>query len=638
MRNSLIVLVILLAMLPFKLFPQVKIVINASSSPKPISKYLYGRNNSLSGDPGSSFTPKWTMYKDAGLNFLRESGGNNCTKYNWKRKISSHPDWYNNVYANDWDFAAKALQQNMPNAQGMWAFQLLGKAAKTTNANFNDWGYNGSNWWKGVTQNVAGGGTPNPNTADPNKALVAGNIDLYLEDWTPDSTTSILPHWFNDLSLDKNHLRYWNMDNEVEIWSGTHDDVMPNQLPAEDFMQRYFAVAKKARAQYPEIKLVGPVTANEWQWYNWNGGLINSGGKNYSWLEFFIKRAAEEQNATGIKLLDVLDIHFYPGSSDVTQVVQMHRVYFDKNYVFPEANGLKKINGGYDNSLTKEYIFERCKTWLDTYFGIGHGITLGVTETGVNISDPNGLAVWYASTIGEFTKHPEVEIFSPWSWNFGMWEVLHLSSRYNKPFSIPAISTNEDMVSAYPTINATKDSITVMVVNRSTTTQQSVTLTFNGFTLANENFTTLKLSKLPSSSETFISHLSNALQKSTVTPAANSIILSLPPLSIITVQLKGENNGAVTAIDKEFADGHVMQIFPNPSTGDSKINLVINKTGEAVIDMIDLNGKVTKDIYRGKINSAPFHKEVELSSISKGIYFVRLNLDGKFIAKKVLIH
>ena len=52
--------------------------------------YIYGRNNTF--DKPASF------YKDAGLRFVRMNGGNNATKYNWRKKITSHPDWYNNVY------------------------------------------------------------------------------------------------------------------------------------------------------------------------------------------------------------------------------------------------------------------------------------------------------------------------------------------------------------------------------------------------------------------------------------------------------------------------------------------------------------------------------------------------------------
>ena len=226
----------------------VQVQVDILAKRKKVSPYIYGRNNSLSNFNNTPLTAtQWQFLRDAGVTMFRESGGNNSTKYNWRRKLSSHPDWYNNVYANNWDQAELALQTNMPNAQGLWSFQLIGKAAKTSAVNFNDWGYNGSQWWQGVNQNLAGGGTVNPNAAG--KALVEGNPNLYLEDWSADSTTGILDYWFNPngLGIDKTKVQYWNMDNEVEIWSGTHDDVMPTQLPAEEFMQKYFAVAKKAR-------------------------------------------------------------------------------------------------------------------------------------------------------------------------------------------------------------------------------------------------------------------------------------------------------------------------------------------------------------------------------------------------------
>lgn len=619
-------------LVPGIIVAQVTVTVDLSKDTHVISPYLYGRNNSLEGNPGSNFTPEWTRLKDAGVKFFREGGGNNSTKYNWRRKLSSHPDWYNNVYAHDWSAAAQLLQQNIPTAQGMWTFQLIGKAAKTNTANFNDWGYNNSQWWTGVNQNLAGGGQPN--TSGGTKALVEGNPSQYLEDWTADSTTLILDNWFNTLGLDKTKLKYWNMDNEPEIWNGTHDDVMPTQLSAEDFMQRYFEVAKKARAKYPDIKLVGPVTANEWQWYNWSGG-INVGGKNYPWLEYFIKRIGEEQIAGGMKLLDVLDLHFYPGSTDASQVVQYHRVFFDQNYVFPEANGVKNVNGSWDNSQTKEYIFERCKTWLTQYIGANHGVTFGLTEAGISNINANTSAVWYASTLGEFMKHPEVEIFTPWTWQAGMWEVLHLFSRYNKDIFVQATSSDEDNVSAYPTITQAGDSLTVVLINRSASLTKSVTVNFNGFALAQESFQVRKLSNL-SSSETFTSHTSNALQKSTINQTSNKINVSLVPMSITMLQLKGEKGGTVTAVEKP--DHAFFNIFPNPATVGSKATVEINKPGYAILTLTDITGKTVDTLYSGEILSAPFKKEVDLNGLSKGVYILKLNFENEIICRKVIIH
>jgi len=283
----------------------VTITVNAAEGKRAISPYIYGRNNTF--DKPASF------YTDAGLRFVRMNAGNNATKYNWRRKITGHPDWYNNVYGSNWDATSEYVASNFPGMQVMWAFQLLGRVASNTNNNFNDWGFNQSQWWQGVNQNLAGGGVPN--TDDPGgRALVEGDDNLYTMEWPADSTVAILDHWFgpDGLNLNKNQFLYWNMDNEPDIWNGTHDDVMDVLLPASEFMDRFIEVAKKARAIFPEIKICGPVTTSEWQWYKWGDESIRIDGKYYCWLEYFLKRISDEEKATGIRLLDVVDLHNYP--------------------------------------------------------------------------------------------------------------------------------------------------------------------------------------------------------------------------------------------------------------------------------------------------------------------------------------
>jgi len=213
---------------------EVTITINANQNKRAVSPYIYGLNNNY--DKPAQF------YKDAGVRFSRLNQGNNATKYNWRKKISSHPDWYNNVYANDWDAKSLIIANNNPEMQAMWAFQLLGRVASSTEHNFNDWAYNSSQWWEGVNQNLAGGGTPNTSGKDNGKAAVEGDVELYTEEWPADSTVEILNHWFGSggLGLNKNQFLYWNMDNEADVWNGTHDDVMSDGLlPASEFMDHY---------------------------------------------------------------------------------------------------------------------------------------------------------------------------------------------------------------------------------------------------------------------------------------------------------------------------------------------------------------------------------------------------------------
>jgi len=518
----------------------VTISVNANQNKRLISPYIYGRNQ--------SFDQPAQFYKDAGLRFSRMNGGNNASGYNWRKKITVHPDWYNNVYAEDWDAYAQNIAINYPGMQGMFAFQLLGVVASNTNNNFNDWAYNQSQYWSGVGQNLAGGGTPDPNGGS--KALVEGNTNLFTQPWPADSSVGILNHWFGagGIGLNQNQFLYWNMDNEVDIWSGTHDYAMPTQISASAFMDRYIELAKKAKAQYPGIKLCGPVATSEWQWYKWSTESIYINGRYYPWIEYFIKRLGDEYKATGVKLVDVVDIHNYPWyNNNDAAALQGHRIYYDTTYDYPGSNGIKTSTGGWDNSLTKQYIFKRINDWLNEEFGVNHGITCGVSEWGtMSSSNPSLESVIYASHLGTFANNG-VELFSPWNWSIGMWETLHLFSRNAKTYSVSSVSSNENTVSAYSSVNENADSLTVMLVNRDMTASSTVTINLSNFTVANGNYKTLQLSSLPAT-ETFVSQTQNALKENTVAVNSNSLTITVPALSTTAILLVKTTTTPVTYV------------------------------------------------------------------------------------------
>ena len=507
----------------------VTISVNATQGKRLISPYIYGKNDFL--DHSDQF------YKDAGLRFARMNGGNNASAYNWRAKLAVHPDWFNNVYGADWDANAQKINNNFSNIQGMFAFQLLGRVASSGQNNFPDWDYMQAHpGWNGYHQNLAGNGTPNPDPAQP--ALVAGNINLFSKPWPADSSVAILNSWFgtNGKGFNKNKFVYWNMDNEVDIWSGTHDWAMPTQLSAAAFIDRYIELAKKAKALYPGIKLCGPVNTSEWHWYKWASESIYINGRYYPWLEYFIKRLGDEYKATGLKLVDVLDIHNYPYYNNDTEALQGHRIYYDETYDYPGSNGIKSSTGGWDNSLTKQYIFKRVDNWLTEHFGANHGITAGLSEWGtMSGSNPSLESVIYASHLGTFANNG-VELFSPWNWSIGMWETLHLFSRNAKKYSVSSTSSLENTVSAYSSVNENADSLTAVLVNRDMSTSRTVTINLSNFDVANGNYKTLQLSSLPAT-ETFVSHTQNALQQNTVAVNSNALTITVPPLSTTAILL-----------------------------------------------------------------------------------------------------
>lgn len=505
----------------------VTISVDAARNKRLISPYIYGRNE--------GFDKSVQFYKDAGLRFARLNGGNNASAYNWRKKLDVHPDWYNNVYGNDWDALAQKINTSFPNMQGMFAFQLLGRVASNANNNFNDWAFNMAQSWSGTGQNLAGGGVVNPSGGG--QALVDGNIDLFSKPWPADSSVAILDHWFgaNGKGFNKNQFVYWNMDNEVDIWFATHDWAMPTQLSASAFMDRYIELAKKAKVLYPGIKLCGPVATSEWFWYKWQNENIYINGRYYPWIEYFIKRLGDEYKATGIKLVDVLDIHNYPSYNNDAEALQGHRIYYDETYDYPGSNGIKGSAGGWDASLSKQYIFKRIDNWLIEHFGANHGITAGLSEWGtMSSSNPSLESVIYASHLGTFANNG-VELFSPWIWSTGMWETLHLFSNAKK-YSVSATSSLENTVSAYSSVNENSDSLTVMLVNRDMSASRTVTINLNNFNVANGTYKTLQLSSLPAT-ETFASRTQNALKANTVTANSNSFTITVPALSTTAILL-----------------------------------------------------------------------------------------------------
>ena len=201
--------------------------------------------------------------------------------------------------------------------------------------------------------------------------------------------------------------------------------------------------------------------------------------------------------------------------------------------------------------------------------GPNNGVTFAVSETATQLqNNPSAVAVWYASMLGEFMNHG-VEYFSPWNWDPGMWETLHLFSRYNKSNSVQATSTDEQNVSAYTTVNNNNDSVTIALVNRSLNQSKTVVINFSDFLPANQAVKTLTLSNLPVGTETFVSHITNDLKQASISPANNTLQVTLAPMSITSLIV----TGAAVALPQNL-------LTFTASKGDKKVVLNFTTTNE----------------------------------------------------------
>ncbi|MBS7390623.1 MAG: hypothetical protein KIG51_00805, partial [Fibrobacter sp.] len=95
----------------------IEVRVDSKAGIQKISPYIFGKNisglnDAETSDPAKIAAEDSTIKRmnEIGFRFFRANNGNNATRYNWRKKLTVHPDWYNNVYPHDWDITAKTIQ------------------------------------------------------------------------------------------------------------------------------------------------------------------------------------------------------------------------------------------------------------------------------------------------------------------------------------------------------------------------------------------------------------------------------------------------------------------------------------------------------------------------------------------------
>lgn len=115
------------------------------------------------------------------------------------------------------------------------------------------------------------------------------------------------------------------LDNEPALWDSTHRDVHPEPTTYDELLEKTIAFGTAVRKADPDALIAGPA---EWGWpgYFFSGKDAKAGFKikpdrrahgDEPLLAWFLKKLAEHEKKTGVKVLDVLDVHIYPQGNGV---------------------------------------------------------------------------------------------------------------------------------------------------------------------------------------------------------------------------------------------------------------------------------------------------------------------------------
>jgi len=176
--------------------------------------------------------------------------------------------------------------------------------------------------------------------ADPNDA----NVPLLDQPGTKDPPGSVYRNqWAAALaSAFGTAPHFYNMDNEMDIWGGTHRDVHPRPSAYDELRDTYLAEARALKGWDSKALRFGPVSCC-W-WFYWNGANNNDKGAHagVDFVPWWLNEVYWQDKVNKTRSLDIFDIHAYPDGPDTSSWSQtqkqalsarIYRDYWDPSYV-----------------------------------------------------------------------------------------------------------------------------------------------------------------------------------------------------------------------------------------------------------------------------------------------------------------
>ncbi len=282
-------------------------------------------------------------------------------------------------------------------------------------------------------------------------------------------------------------VQYYALDNEPMLWNSTHRDVHPEPASYDEVRDKGVSYATAIKQADPDAQVLGPVS---WGWTGyfysaldaaaggawWNNPQDRNAHGGEAFLPWYLSEMALAEAQTGTRLLDYLDIHYYPqgegialttgGGDEATQAarIQSTRSLWDPNYV--------------DDSWINDNVMlvPRMQGWIDQNYP---GTKLAITEYNFGGTEHISGAVTQADVLGIFGREG-VDLATMWAppdaddpagYAFRMFRNYDGTGLDGGKFgetSLGAETADVDRVSVFASQRDSDGAVTVMLINKTT--------------------------------------------------------------------------------------------------------------------------------------------------------------------------
>jgi hypothetical protein len=478
----------------------INVTVDALSNRHAISTYVYG----------GAYPQDSPTITDSGLSVVRW-GGNSTSRYNWQLfTYNAANDWYfeDFNYSEIGDADSTKFITDVKNAGShplMTMVMLPWVAQSAENGSNGHWSFSvakyGGQCGVDPYNTDAGDGlktdcsttlTANPNDANVPLLDQPGSKDppgsVYRNQWAAAlaSAFGTAPH-------------FYNMDNEIDIWGGTHRDVHPAPTAYNEMRDTFVTEARNLKGWDSKAIRLGPVSCCWWFYWNGANGSDKGAHAGVDLLPWWLNEVYWEDKVAGVRSVDVLDVHAYPDGPDTSTWTQaqkqalaarIYRDYWDPTYVSESGSINQNWATFIQPNKTIPFRIPRIRATANMIYP---GTPVSFTEwsaafagesdfsTALGDADAYGILGRERMYLASRWTAP-----SPTNPNYLALKLFTNYDGHHHGFATTSVSDSNNgdpnLFSSYGALNSTGKTLTVLVLNKDPSNTVQAQFTTNGFT------------------------------------------------------------------------------------------------------------------------------------------------------------
>lgn len=600
----------------------VTITVDPSADTSRISPLIYGTN-------GQS--------DDRGLNITaRRLGGNRMTGYNWETNASNMGMDYNQSNANDnymtWAMGIPANKENIPGialttfhdtSVAMSCYSLLtlpaaGYVSRDKNGSVSAAQVAPSARFRTVAMRKGSALTTQPDTADAN-VYVDEEVNFLVQRYGAAATAT--------------GVKGYAVDNEPALWPSTHPRIHPAKTRCDELIAKTAACGRAVKSVDPAADVFGGVFYGFNAYYNLQDAPDFSSYSSQGWfVNAFLKALRDSSTAAGKRLMDVLDLHWYP-DLDIP-------IINDNTDSVTVATRLQVPRSLWDSSYTEP-------GWIGTWFSPIHlipkaqasiaannpGTKLAFTE--FNYGAPGhisgGLAL--ADVLGIFGKYG-VYMATQWGAVEGYQRAAYALYRNydgkNGTFGARHCKATQNAPAKASVYAATRpaeaQTLDIVLINKDMKNAMQASVTIAG-----------AVSYKSGRDYGFDANHQSVVEYTPLSAiSGNAFTVSIPPLSAHHLVLSSVATDVAPRVPlpQEVA---LSPNYPNPFNPTTQMTVTMPVTEHANLVVYDLLGREVLTLFDGVLEAGGHHFTIDASRMASGTYIVRLATSHGELARTICL-